>query len=77
MPRLGGRELGQRLRATGNSASILYISGYTGDAVSQRAMLDEGADFLEKPFTPDRLLQKVDEILRIRPVGAGMRNGQA
>jgi DNA-binding response OmpR family regulator len=29
-------------------------------------MVDEGADFLEKPFTPDRLLQKVDEILRNR-----------
>ena len=75
MPRLGGRELGDRLRATGNGAAILYISGYTGDAVSQRALLDEGAEFLEKPFTPDRLLQKVDEILRNRPVGVGARNG--
>ena len=75
MPRLGGRELGERLRTTGNGAAILYISGYTGDAVSQRAMLDEGAGFLEKPFTPDRLVQKVDEILRNRPAGVGTRNG--
>ena len=64
MPRLGGRELGERLRAMGNEAAILYMSGYTGDAVTQRAMLDEGAEFLEKPFTPDKLLQRVDEILR-------------
>lgn len=64
MPRLGGRELGERLRAQGNEAAILYMSGYTGDAVTQRAMLDESAEFIEKPFTPDRLLQKVDEILR-------------
>jgi signal transduction histidine kinase/ActR/RegA family two-component response regulator len=64
MPRLGGRELGARLRASGNEAAVLYMSGYTGDAVTQRAMVDEGAEFLEKPFTPDRLLQKVDEILR-------------
>jgi signal transduction histidine kinase/CheY-like chemotaxis protein len=64
MPRLGGRELGDRLRAAGHDAAILYMSGYTGDAVTQRAMLDEGADFLEKPFTPDRLVQKVDQILR-------------
>jgi signal transduction histidine kinase/ActR/RegA family two-component response regulator len=72
MPRLGGRELGERLRAHGNEAAILYMSGYTGDAVTQRAMVDEGAEFLEKPFTPDRLLQKVDEILRNhRPAGAG------
>ena len=64
MPRLGGRELGDRLRAAGNEAAVLYMSGYTGDAVTQRAMVEEGAEFLEKPFTPDRLLQKVDEILR-------------
>jgi signal transduction histidine kinase/CheY-like chemotaxis protein len=64
MPRLGGRELGERLRAMGNEAAILYMSGYTGDAVTQRAMVDEGAEFLEKPFTPDQLLHRVDEILR-------------
>jgi two-component system cell cycle sensor histidine kinase/response regulator CckA len=66
MPRLGGRELGERLRQMGHEAAVLYMSGYTGDAVTQRAMVDEGADFLEKPFTPDRLLQKVDEILKNR-----------
>jgi CheY-like chemotaxis protein len=71
MPRLGGRELGARLRSMGNEAAILYMSGYTGDAVTQRAMVDEGAEFLEKPFTPDTLLRRVDEILRShRPAGA-------
>ena len=72
MPRLGGRELGERLRAMGHEAAILYMSGYTGDAVTQRAMVDEGAEFLEKPFTPDTLLHRVDEILRShRPAGVG------
>ncbi len=72
MPRLGGRELGERLKAMGSEAAILYMSGYTGDAVTQRAMVDEGAEFLEKPFTPDKLLQRVDEILRNhRPAGVG------
>jgi DNA-binding response OmpR family regulator len=72
MPRLGGRELGERLRAMGSEAAILYMSGYTGDAVTQRAMVDEGAEFLEKPFTPDGLLQRVDEILRNHhPAGVG------
>jgi two-component system cell cycle sensor histidine kinase/response regulator CckA len=71
MPRLGGRALGERLRNMGNEAAILYMSGYTGDAVTQRAMVDEGAEFLEKPFTPDTLLRRVDEILRNhRPAGA-------
>jgi two-component system, cell cycle sensor histidine kinase and response regulator CckA len=71
MPRLGGRELGDRLRAMRNDAAILYMSGYTGDAVTQRAMVEEGAEFLEKPFTPDQLLTRVDEILRAhRPAAA-------
>ncbi|HEX6314290.1 MAG TPA: ATP-binding protein, partial [Gemmatimonadaceae bacterium] len=70
MPRLGGRELGERLKAMGHEAAILYMSGYTGDAVTQRSMLTEGAEFLEKPFTPDQLLRRVDEILRShRPAG--------
>jgi two-component system, cell cycle sensor histidine kinase and response regulator CckA len=78
MPRLGGRELGERLRKNGVASSILYMSGYTGDAISQRSRLGEGAEFLEKPFTPDRLVQKVEEILRSgRPAGAASRNGQA
>ena len=64
MPRMGGRELGDRLRANGHDVAVLFMSGYTGDAVTQRAMVEEGSEFLEKPFTPDRLLQKVDEILR-------------
>jgi two-component system, cell cycle sensor histidine kinase and response regulator CckA len=75
MPRLGGRELGERLRTMGNEAAVLYMSGYTGDAVTQRAMVDEGAEFLEKPFTPDQLLARVDEILRNRrPAGVGSRS---
>ena len=78
MPRLGGRELGERLRAQGIEAAILYVSGYTGDAVTQRAMVDDGAEFLEKPFTPDQLLQKVDDILRARrPAGAGSRDSRS
>ena len=52
------------LDTRGNEAAILYMSGYTGDAVTQRAMVEEGAEFLEKPFTPDQLLTRVDEILR-------------
>ncbi|HWP71425.1 MAG TPA: ATP-binding protein [Gemmatimonadaceae bacterium] len=75
MPRLGGKELGERLRSSGNEAAILYMSGYTGGSLSQRALLEEGAEFLEKPFTPDRLAQKVEEILRqARPASVAARN---
>jgi DNA-binding response OmpR family regulator len=41
---------------------VLFMSGYTGDALLQRGLL-EGAKFLEKPFTPNSLAAKVREVL--------------
>jgi DNA-binding response OmpR family regulator len=42
---------------------VLYLSGYTGGAVFDDNVLDAGADFLQKPFTPDTLARKVREVL--------------
>jgi two-component system cell cycle sensor histidine kinase/response regulator CckA len=60
MPRMGGRELAQQLRARWDQLRILYISGYTKDEISD----DAGrVAFLPKPFTPDALVHKVREVL--------------
>jgi two-component system, cell cycle sensor histidine kinase and response regulator CckA len=41
----------------------LYMSGYTDDAIAHHGMLDAGTEFLQKPFTPLRLTQKIREVL--------------
>jgi two-component system cell cycle sensor histidine kinase/response regulator CckA len=63
MPEIGGRELGQRLATLDPDLPILYMSGYTGEDVVQRGLLDPGAPFQQKPFTPAGLALKVRQML--------------
>ncbi len=63
MPRLGGRETWERLRALAPGLKALFVSGYTADAVLRRGMLGSGEAFLSKPVPPQVLLAKVREIL--------------
>jgi two-component system cell cycle sensor histidine kinase/response regulator CckA len=63
MPELSGRELGTRLGALRPELPILYMSGYTGEDVIQRGLLEPGVPFQQKPFTPDGLARKVREML--------------
>jgi two-component system, cell cycle sensor histidine kinase and response regulator CckA len=74
MPEMGGRELGRRLSTLRPSLPVLYISGYTGEDVIQRGLLDAGAPFQQKPFAPEGLARKVREMLddsRSRAATAG------
>jgi CheY-like chemotaxis protein len=64
MPAMGGRELAQKLGATRPGTKVLFMSGYTEDAASRSSLMDPGAAFLSKPFTPDSLTSKVRETLR-------------
>jgi two-component system cell cycle sensor histidine kinase/response regulator CckA len=63
MPEMGGREFGQALAQKDPALAILYMSGYTGDDVVQRGLLDAGAPFQQKPFTPIGLATKVRAML--------------
>jgi two-component system cell cycle sensor histidine kinase/response regulator CckA len=63
MPEMGGRELGRRLASLRPSLPVLYISGYTGEDVTQRGLLEPGAPFQQKPFAPAELARKVREML--------------
>ncbi|MBA3316568.1 MAG: PAS domain S-box protein [Gemmatimonadales bacterium] len=63
MPELGGRELGSRLAVLQPKLPILFMSGYTGDDVIQRGLLEPGVPFQQKPFTPEGLARKVREML--------------
>jgi two-component system cell cycle sensor histidine kinase/response regulator CckA len=68
MPELGGRELGLRLAILQPDLPVLYMSGYTGDDVIQRGLLEPGVPFQQKPFTPDGLARKVRDMLDSRAV---------
>jgi PAS domain S-box-containing protein len=74
MPELGGRELAARVASLDPSLPVLYMSGYTGEDVIQRGLMDPGAPFQPKPFTPDGLARTVRELLdarvRRRPAAA-------
>lgn len=63
MPEMGGRKFGQSLAHLRPGLPILYMSGYTGEDVVQRGLLEPGAPFQQKPFTPGTLATKVRSIL--------------
>ena len=63
MPGMNGRELYETLAPSHPDAKVLYMSGYTDDAVIQRGILHTGTAYLQKPFLPETLAQKVREVL--------------
>jgi two-component system cell cycle sensor histidine kinase/response regulator CckA len=63
MPEMGGRELASRLAQLRPSLRILFMSGYSEEAVAQHGVFEPGTAFLEKPFTPDTLVEKVRAVL--------------
>ncbi|MGH7276736.1 MAG: ATP-binding protein [Candidatus Rokuibacteriota bacterium] len=63
MPQMSGRALAERVTAAHPEIKVLYMSGYTDDAIVHRGVLEESTVLLQKPFTPDVLAGKVREVL--------------
>ena len=66
MPKVGGLELAERLQDLRPETRVLFMSGYTDDAMGRRGLFDPRVPFLQKPFTPDGLGRKVREVLDAR-----------
>jgi len=69
MPGISGRELAKRLTGRFPNLRVMYMSGYTYNVIAQNGTLEEGISFLQKPFTPQALTEKVREALD-RPLSA-------
>ena len=63
MPHLSGPELAAHLAPLHPESKVLYMSGYTDNAIVHHGVLDPGTHFLQKPFVPEALMQKIREVL--------------
>jgi two-component system cell cycle sensor histidine kinase/response regulator CckA len=68
MPTMNGRELAELLKRRRQQTKVLYLSGYTEDAIAQHGVVDPSIALLQKPVTPDALLERVREVLDSDPV---------
>jgi DNA-binding NtrC family response regulator len=63
MPGMSGRELAVALGLQHPNIKVLYMSGYTNNAIVNHGVLEEGVNYIQKPFTLDALARKVREVL--------------
>jgi len=63
LPQMSGRALADRILPTTPETRLLFMSGYTDDAIVHHGVLDEGTPFIQKPFTPQALARKVRQVL--------------
>jgi CheY-like chemotaxis protein len=63
MPQMGGRELAEKLKSKLPGIKLLFTSGYTDDAIVRHGIIETNTSFIQKPFSPEDLSNKIREIL--------------
>jgi FixJ family two-component response regulator len=63
MPQMGGRQLAEELKTLRPNIKVLFTSGYADSAIVHHGILEDGINFIQKPFIPEALICKVREVL--------------
>jgi two-component system cell cycle sensor histidine kinase/response regulator CckA len=71
MPETSGKEIAERLTTLRPTTRVLFMSGYTDEAIVHHGVLDSNVEFIQKPFTPMALAKKVREVLDLKGGGNG------
>jgi two-component system cell cycle sensor histidine kinase/response regulator CckA len=66
MPEMSGPDLASQIALVRPGMIVLFMSGYTDHALLRRGAIEQGTAFLQKPFLPESLLSKIDELLSAR-----------
>jgi len=64
MPGIGGAELVKRCLGGDREMPVIYMSGYTDEAVVRHGILEKDVEFIQKPFSPSDLVQKIHRVLK-------------
>lgn len=64
MPGMSGKILSEEISKILPKIKIIFMSGYTDDAIVQHGVLEDGINFIQKPFTPQSLIKQIKEVLR-------------
>ena len=67
MPEMNGKELAARIQALRPDTKCLFMSGYTADIIAHKGVLEDGLNFISKPFSTQALAQKIREVMGISP----------
>ena len=63
MPKVGGREVYDTIRASSSNLPVLFSSGYSTNAIHTGFVVEEGLETIQKPYSPNALLRKIREVL--------------
>lgn len=69
MPRMNGKDLAEKVKMLHPEINVLFMSGYNDEIIDQHGVLESGVNFLNKPFSPTTLAQKIREVIGQKKVG--------